>query len=272
MSAVKASPPLDPLDYLARCERAAALRGFRVDRYGEVELRTAETASSERLDVAGAAPSAPLIALTRRTRGVRPRIYLSSGIHGDEPAAPEALMQLIEMGVFDHRATWWLVPLLNPLGFQLRTRENADAIDLNRDYLMRRAAEVRAHVRWLEAQPAFDLGICLHEDWEATGFYLYELNPEEGPSLAAAMLQAARLHMPIDPAAMIDGRPVAEPGVLRPDHDPALRDLWAEAIYLRAHHTRLVYTIETPSAAPLAQRVATLTTAVRAGLDAFFQP
>ena len=250
MSGVKTSSPLVPLEYLTRCERAAAAQAFRVERYGEVA-------------------GFPLLAFTRRLAGARPRIYLSSGIHGDEPAPPEALLRVLESGALDARATWFLAPMLNPIGFQRRTRENADAIDLNRDYRAMKTAEVRAHIRWLERQPAFDLALCLHEDWEATGFYLYELNPEPLPSLAPCMLAAARARMPIDPAAMIDGRAVAEPGIIRAVDEPGLRELWPEAIYLRAHHTRLVYTLETPSALPLEQRVATLAAATCAALEVF---
>jgi murein peptide amidase A len=258
VSAVKTWSGLDPNEYLARCQRAAQLRRFHRQPYGEIGF-----------DGCG---SLPLVAFTRRTPGLRPRIYFSTGIHGDEPAGPEALLQLLEQGEFDDRANWFLAPLLNPTGFVRRTRENADAIDLNRDYRTPRTTEVRAHVAWLERQPRFDLALCLHEDWEATGFYLYELNPTERPSLAPALLAAARQHMSIDPATVIDGRPVAEPGIIRPDHDPKLRDLWAEAIYLYAHHTSLCYTVETPSSLPLAQRVTALAAAVRAALQAFLAP
>ena len=31
-------------------------------------------------------------------------------------------------------------------------------------------------MRWLARQPNFDLAVCVHEDWESVGFYLYELN------------------------------------------------------------------------------------------------
>ena len=37
-----------------------------------------------------------------------------------------------------------------------------------------------------------------------------------------------------------------------------MRETWPEAIYLRAHHTTLSYTIESPSAFPLDQRIAIL--------------
>lgn len=227
---------LDPGAYLAHVERAAGAAGFRLEPYGAIAAH-------------------PLLALTRRTPGPRPRIYVSAGIHGDEPAAPLALLRLLERGVFDASAVWFLCPLLNPLGFVRGTRENADGIDLNRDYREPSTLEIRAHTRWLERQPPFDLAICLHEDWEARGFYLYELNRHQVRSHARSVLEAVAPVCPIDPSPIIDGRPVDEPGIIRPVADPVLRDRWPEAIYLQSHHSELGYTLETPSALPLAQRV-----------------
>ena len=68
---------------------------------------------------------------------------------------------------------------------------------------------------------------------------------------------------------MIDGREIAEPGVIRPVSDPLLRETWPEALYLRQHHGTLGYTIETASALPLEQRIATHGAVVRAAIDEF---
>ncbi|QYM80780.1 M14 family metallocarboxypeptidase [Horticoccus luteus] len=215
----------------------------------------------------GSAAGVPLLALTRRTSGPRPRIYLSAGIHGDEPAPPHALLRLLETGVFDARATWFVCPLLNPAGFVGGTREGPLAIDLNRDYLAPRSLEIQAHTAWLARQPPFDLALCLHEDWEATGFYLYELNAAGQPTLAPAILAAAGATCPIDLADLIDGR-AAQGGLIRPLLDPAARPDWPEALYLRAHHTSLTYTLESASRLPLEERVATLVAAVQAAVKA----
>lgn len=247
VSPVKAAP-FDPSAFAANAEAAACLTGFRVERFGEID-------------------GCPLIAVTKRTVGRRPRIYLSAGMHGDEPAPPLALLALIEAGAFDARATWFICPQLNPTGLALGTRENAAGHDLNRDYLDLRAIETRAHVAWLQRQPPFDLTLCIHEDWESTGFYLYELNSEPRPSLAEPILAAASLICAIDEAATIDGRATAAPGIIRPVDDPLLRETWPEAIYLRAHHTTLSYTLESPSSLPLAQRISVLRAAIEAAID-----
>jgi hypothetical protein len=240
--------PLDPAALVARLESAARPAGFRVDRFGECA-------------------GTPLIALTKRTRGPRPRIYLSAGIHGDEPAPPLALLALIEAGAFDPRANWFICPLLNPAGFRRTSRENADGLDLNRDYKDQRSAEIRAHAAWLTHQPNFDLTLCVHEDWESTGFYLYELNPTGRPTLADAMISAVATICPIDNASVIDGRPVDAPGIIRPVSDPLLREQWPEAIYLRHHHTTLSYTLESPSAFPLPLRIAALRAAIETAFN-----
>lgn len=227
MPAVK-TLPLDPADLTSQFRQAAEEAGFREEFLGECD-------------------GAVLSAYTRRTPGVKPRIYVSSGVHGDEPAPPWALLQMLQSGMFDGRANWFLIPLLNPAGFRRQQRENADGIDLNRDYLHPRSHEVACHLKWLGRQPRFDLALCLHEDWESTGFYLYELTRNPDPRLAHAMRDAAAQHMPIEPEAVIDGRPIDEPGIIRPDPDPALRETWPEAIYLYQHHTDLCFTLETPS-------------------------
>ncbi len=244
-------PVLDPADFLARFEMAARPQGFRQEKFGE-------------------ASGYPLIAWTRRSPGVRPRVYLSAGIHGDEPAPPFALLRLLESGALDERCTWFVCPLLNAGGFLAHTRENAAGIDLNRDYKDARSVEISAHVAWLRRQPRFDLVICLHEDWEASGFYLYELNVAGQPTLADIMVGAVRPLCPIESATVIDGRDSAEPGIIRPVSDPLLRETWPEAIYLRHFHSTLTYTLESPSALPMEQRIATLVAATKAGLDAFW--
>lgn len=254
MDPVKASPPspLEPAAFLETFSVAARQAGFVEQPFGEIG-------------------GFPLRAYRRAGPEGAPKIYISSGIHGDEPAPPWSLLRMIEQGVLHRSASWFVCPLLNPRGFFRRTRENDFGVDLNRDYKEPRSAEIKAHVRWLQQQPMFDLVFCLHEDWEAKGFYLYELNPNRRPSLAPALLRGAGTHIPVETATIIDGREIDEPGIIRPISDPLLRETWPEAVYLREHHGTLHYTVETPSGWPLEQRVAALTGAVREALAAFRQ-
>jgi len=196
------------------------------------------------------------------------QLYISTGIHGDEPAGPLAVRELLKENPWLDHAEIWLFPCLNPTGFPKNTRQSACGIDLNRDYKHLRAPEVRAHVAWLEKQPPFDLCLCLHEDWEAHGFYVYEVNPDNRPSLAEKMVEAVRAVCPIDHSTLIDGRDATD-GIIRPNLDPALRPEWPEAFYLITHKTRLSYTLEAPSDFPLTVRVAALVTAAKAAIKEF---
>lgn len=212
----------------------------------------------------------PMMALHRPPLNQSPkpkaRIYLSTGIHGDEPAGPLAVLRLIQENRWPENAEIFLLPCLNPVGFTLNQRENADGKDLNRDYRHTESSEVAAHIAWLKRQPDFDVTFCLHEDWESHGFYLYELNPEQCPSPARAMLEAVSRVCPIDLSPIIEDRD-ADRGLINPSLDPATRPLWPEAFWLLQNKTRHSFTLEAPSDFPLATRVDALVTAVNAAFN-----
>jgi predicted deacylase len=204
-----------------------------------------------------------LIALKRLRPQAARRLYLSTGLHGDEPAGPLAVLELLRQDAWPADASLWLCPCLNPTGFPLNRRENVQGVDLNRDYLDSKTAEIQAHTGWLKQQPPFDLGIGLHEDWESHGFYLYETSHGTQPSRAEKAITAVSAVCPIDESPEIEGRP-ARHGVIRPDLDPRLRPRWPEAFYLHCQQVPLVYTLEAPSDFDLPVRVQALAAAVRA--------
>jgi protein MpaA len=212
----------------------------------------------------------PMMALHRAAKVPSPTprapIYLSTGIHGDEPAGPLAVLRLIRENLWPEHLEIFVLPCLNPVGFTLNKRENADGRDLNRDYRQTESSEVAAHIGWLERQPNFGTTFCLHEDWESHGFYLYELNPEQEASPARAMLQAVSAVCPIDLSPEIEGRE-ADQGLISPSLDPASRPLWPEAFWLIQNKTRHSYTLEAPSDFSLPTRVDALVAAVNTALN-----
>ena len=208
-----------------------------------------------------------LRAYHRRTVGAKTNLYLSTGIHGDEPSGPLALLQLLKENDWPE-ANLWLVPCVNPTGFRANTRENAHGIDLNRDYRHQNSAEVRAHVEWLKRQPAFQLTLVLHEDWESNGFYVYELNPRNKRSLAADIIESVRQICPIESAELVDNWE-CRAGIITPNVDPMERPQWAESLWLIVNHTEQSYTLETPSDFALDLRVKAHLTAVRGALQSF---
>jgi hypothetical protein len=245
---------LDLDGVLRACRVAAAERGWDMESFSGVS--PSGLVAFRRLGPSGS-PSRP-----------RPRIYISAGIHGDEPAGPSAIQELLCSDLLPRDCDYWVCPCLNPAGFAQNTRTNPEGVDLNRDYRGPVSREVRDHIRWLERQPSFDLTLCLHEDWESRGFYLYELNPDGHPTLAESMIDAVRPVCPIDLAQEIEGRPSVG-GVIRPALTPALRPDWPEALYLLQHKTRLSYTLESPSDFALDTRVRALVAAVNSALLVF---
>ena len=140
----------------------------------------------------------PLYGFQRLAEDPQLTVYISTGIHGDEPAGPLAMLRLIDANAWPSGVSLFACPCLNPTGFPGNTRENQAGIDLNRDYRYIKTSEVQAHTEWIGSLHTFDFGICLHEDWEARGFYLYELNPDNLPAVSEDVIDAVGRACPID--------------------------------------------------------------------------
>jgi len=202
-----------------------------------------------------------------RRRGDGRRVYVSAGIHGDEPAGPLAVLELLREGGFAGDVDWTLCPALNPTGLRAGSRVNAAGIDLNRDYLKRRSLEVAVHAAWLEGIPVPELFLSLHEDWETGGFYLYEINlGRDRPGRVRAVLAAVAEHLPVETGRTIDDHEVREPGWIYHAAEADLPNHWPEAIFLAKLGCPLSFTFEVPSSLEIDVRVAALAAAVRAVL------
>lgn len=234
---------LDPAGFLREFRDTALARGFTVE-------SLLETEAGPLLVFEGTGDGAPA--------------YLSAGIHGDEPAGPLAALELLREGFFDGPRHWTLCPALNPVGLVAGTRENGAGIDLNRDYLQRASAEIAAHGRWLEARPHPELFVSLHEDWESSGFYFYEINlGDDRPDRAEAILGDVSRHLTIEPESRIDDHSVRSPGWIFHRAEADLPEHWPEAIFLAKSGCPLSFTLETPSAAAMEARIAAHCSAVR---------
>lgn len=237
--------------WLHDLETTAQIRGFKCEQWG----------SSDRF---------PLIGFTRNSPSGGPRIYLSAGIHGDEPAGPLAIEWLLQKDRLHRNATWRVCPLLNPVGWLRGTREGFCGEDHNRDYLNPKTVETAAHCAWIEKHFPNDLYLSLHEDWEATGFYLYEINNSGKPGFGREILKKVSRVMEIEPARLIDDHDVYAPGYIAHEPEPDEPFRWPEAIYHSKLYPHLSYTFETPSSLPLTQRVEALAVATEAAVEEFF--
>jgi protein MpaA len=253
-------PPPDPAAYVREVEQAAAADNWTI---GYLSPTTASPRPW--LHRAGADSSAP-------------RFYLSAGIHGDEIAGPFAVLKMLRTPGFFRDFDITIFPILNPDGIARGLRGNAAGIDLNRDYKNTKSDEIRSHKEIIDSLSDFAAAIYLHEDFEGTGAYLYELNESTlPPTLGSKIITAMSRHVPIDLRPEIEDV-IANGGVLSrrdiilrigPIED---RPEWPEAIYLSRRHTKLSYTTETPMLQPLENRVAAQIAAVTTMLDAIQRP
>lgn len=196
----------------------------------------------------------PLLASTKGDSS-KPCIYLSAGMHGDEPSGPQALLALLKEGFFNERFHWLICPALNPSGLEAGTRENFKGIDLNRDYCLCETEEICAHISWLKKQRTPQLFLSLHEDWETSGFYFYEINLGGQDSDHVGLLKAAEPYFPPEPSEVIDDHAVTGPGWIYHSEHPDLPEGWPEAIFLAKLGCPLSLTFETPSSMALEDRI-----------------
>ncbi|MCG8602612.1 MAG: DUF2817 domain-containing protein, partial [Verrucomicrobiales bacterium] len=102
----------------------------------------------------------------------------------------------------------------------------------------------------------------LHEDYDATGTYLYEL--ARSGSIGHRLLSACEKWVGRETAEQVDGSEF-DNGLLRREVDEkSLQEIvesdlgggWPEAIWLYLHHARDSFTFETPSELDLSRRIA----------------
>jgi murein peptide amidase A len=75
----------------------------------------------------------PIIATSLGTQSAARTVLVVACIHGDEPAGIAIARRLVHQSAPPGTALW-VVPVLNPDGVIARTRQNADGVDLNRNF------------------------------------------------------------------------------------------------------------------------------------------
>jgi murein peptide amidase A len=208
-----------------------------------------------------------------------PAAAIAAGVHGDEPAGPWALLELAESRALDSRLRYCILPCTNPSGFDVKTRENAGGVDVNRSFGGNGGTpEARAVLTFLRAQ-RFVLSLDLHEDCDATGFYCYEYGGGEigrsvvgvlhGEGFAVDPLEVTfGLAGPLDDAHCVRewGRIVADAA-----REAGLLGGLSYSLALARKGARHALTFETPSNASWETRRAMHRIAVRAAITAVLE-
>ncbi len=197
----------------------------------------------------------PIIHVRRDPAEVPARVYISAGVHGDEPAAPTGLILWLERhGDQLRELEVDIFPCLNPHGLIENSRIDHLGEDLNRQF--HRDGDHPIIGPWKERIHGknYDLAICLHEDYDAQGNYIYEIN-RGYENFGKAALQEIRPIIEPEPRKEIEGRAAEDGVIIRPKPSKELLENLPEAIYLHQKHAERTYTFETPSEFSLEDRV-----------------
>jgi len=230
-------------------------------------------------------------ALTRNERRDLPRIILSAGIHGEEPAGVYALLDFMNRGIARFRAhfPFLILPCLNPYGFTRGVRFGSGGVDLNRKFGHGAGIpEVAAVKELLGRFPGpYRLAIDLHETDTCmprgsqfavedipAGFYMYETTPGGRPFLGPVILKGLRTAgYSVSNRRTIYGADCRK-GLITsvPPSDPAYPTLpefnsTLDWYLLENSHTQHVIATETPTAWPLKRRIAAQKKALTLALD-----
>ena len=109
----------------------------------------------------------------------------------------------------------------------------------------------------------YDLFIEFHEDWEYTGYYLFELT-NNAPQFGPAIIESVKKVGPIHPGPEVDGMPVVD-GIVHTGEAKAGTEIMP--IYLQAYHTNHCITLESASQLDMNLRVQSHLAAVTTALN-----
>jgi hypothetical protein len=244
---------MDTTAFTERLKDAARRAGFTYATYGEIG-------------------EVSLPVLTRKHADNAPEIYISTGVHGDEPAGPMAVLEMLRQKTLAPNANFTLFPLINPQGLEAGTRENVAGIDLNRDYGSEPVAyETRSQLEWI-GECQYDVTLCLHEDYDGEGFYVYAHSLDKaGPDYGDLAIEAARPFTGVDGRTEIDEMP-AKNGRMFPPIDVVDRnrkDLPEALRLLFSHGAKVSVTTETPSCQPITNRIQAQSAVVQTVISQF---
>ena len=212
-------------------------------------------------------------------------VFLSAGIHGDEPAGVYALMDFLENHVQGYIADFSFIvfPCLNPSGFERGTRKNLNGINLNRNFQRNRStSEVSMLMKTLETEPRhYIFAMDMHEDEpeQQVENYPVDDNPREAYLYEVSPKNLSRGHR-ILKSLEENNAPVCRKKKIYYDQaDNGL--IWRDEIVDTGHqedttlmwylqkYTNNVFNLETPTCWELERRVEVQLMALKAALDIF---
>jgi len=239
--------------------------------YREVVQRLRALSRSEwHVSQVGKIGKYPWFTVGRIVKQNAPTVFLSGGMHGEEPAGVEGVLQWLERRDWAQwPVNWFVLPCINPFGWERNQRTNAQRRDINRQFRNSSAAPEAELIKRLVKHKEFLFSMEFHEDVDASGYYLYELR-REPPFIGEKILQAVGKVIHINRDRIIDGRSTTGRGLIRREPDAAVlnqRRRWPMAYHLFLNCTGHVLGSETPVTAPLEQRAQAHQAALKTALQ-----
>ncbi len=153
------------------------------------------------------------------------KVGIFAGVHGDEPAGVLALCDFVraldDSAVRGRGYELHVYPLVNPTGYEDRTRHSRSGRDLNREFWR---GSLEPEVALLEREilrEQYHGYISLHSDDTSEGFYGFARGNTLTEHLLRPALAAAEAAIPLDRRDQIDGFH-AEEGIIHTAYDGIL--------------------------------------------------
>jgi hypothetical protein len=242
----------------------------RVRDYSEIILRLRALPRRHwRVEQTGSVWGYPFFCVRRQIDRRAPTILLTAGIHGEEPASVAGALQWLESNAWARwPVNWFVLPCINPYGWERHQRRNAQGRDINRQFRNPGSCPEASLVRRLVKGRRFLFMMDFHEDVDASGYYLYELRAGP-PYVGERVIRAVGKTLPINRDKIIDGNPATGLALIRREGNVRAlrrRRRWPMAFHIFLNCTDHVLGSETPVRFPVEQRAATHVVALRTAL------
>lgn len=216
-----------------------------------------------------------LVQIPHQLRPGNPSILISGGVHGDEPAGVYAAIDFLSCHVsrYAEQANFFVLPCVNPSGYELATLESLSGANLNRSFgIGSTEPEIVAIEKWLSRERIqFRVTMDLHEAppyYEGEGFeqsdnpkecYLYETVTDSSHRIGRELIDALPDSVEICrwPRVYLDDNVDGVISYPEGNRNPVYREKTTFDAFLNGRYTHHSFTTETPTCWSVDKRVET---------------
>ena len=241
------NPDINAKELLAKLKTTAAENDFTVDVFGNVE-------------------EYEMVMFKKINGEDKSNIYISAGMHGDEPAPVLAILEMIRNNSFNNDYNWYIFPLVSPIALNFGNRLTPNKKDPNREYKDEpKLKEVIYHTEFLKKMPKCSVCFFLHEDYDEEGFYMYSLPKENNEKRILDVIKNIGKisdkktldYFKRKSRGLIDGEKAFKKDILKYTETAYLKKLWPNST---------MYIFETPEKISITTRIEMIRAGIFAGL------